>query len=64
MNTKQAKILIVDDEATNNKEHSGTQFDPGLTQIFLQNLKDILKIKDRYAEDGDMNFSQQYRDAL
>lgn len=35
------------------KEESGQHFDPGLVDIFLQNLSEIIAIKEKYAEPGE-----------
>ena len=42
------------------KDHSGSQFDPKIVQVLIENLKDIVEIKYKYAESKDKNILEQY----
>jgi len=42
------------------QEHSGTQFDPELVDVFFESIEEVVVIKDSYAEDSKSNFNQQY----
>lgn len=42
------------------REHSGSQFDPILVDLFFESIKEIVEIKDKHAEIDDVSFMCQY----